>query len=128
LNWFPTQKTAWLAQRTAEYAQIQTALDGAVPAAAKNINALPAEYTLHQNYPNPFNPSTTIAFSLPRSASASLKVYDMLGREVGTLVNGYTTSGMHEIQFNAANLASGIYLYRLTSGNFTEVKKMMLVK
>jgi hypothetical protein len=52
----------------------------------------------------------------------------MLGREVGTLVNGYTTSGMHEIQFNAANLASGIYLYRLTSGNFTEVKKMMLVK
>jgi hypothetical protein len=128
LNWFPTQKTAWLAQRTAEYAQIQTALNGAVPAAVKNINALPAEYTLHQNYPDPFNPSTTIAFSLPRSASASLKVYDMLGREVATLVNGYTTSGMHEVQFNAANLASGIYLYRLTSGNFTEVKKMMLVK
>jgi hypothetical protein len=128
INWFPTQKAAWLAQRTAEYAQIQTALDGAVPDAVKNINALPAEYTLHQNYPNPFNPSTTITFSLPRSASTSLKVYDMLGREVATLVNGYTTSGTHEIQFNATNLASGVYFYKLTSGNFTKVNKMMLTK
>jgi hypothetical protein len=128
INWFPAQKVTWLAQRTAEYAQIQTALDGAVPAAVKNINALPAEYTLHQNYPNPFNPSTTISFSLPYSAGASLRVFDMLGREVATLVNGYTTSGTHEIQFNATNLASGVYFYKLTSGNFTKVNKMMLTK
>jgi hypothetical protein len=128
INWFPAQKVTWLAQRTAEYAQIQTALDGAVPAAVKNINALPAEYTLHQNYPNPFNPSTTISFSLPYSAGASLRVFDMLGREVATLVNGYTTSGTHEIQFNATNLASGVYFYKLTSGNFTKVNKMILTK
>jgi hypothetical protein len=128
INWFPAQKVTWLAQRTAEYAQIQTALDGAVPAAVKNINALPAEYTLHQNYPNPFNPSTTISFSLPYSAGASLRVFDMLGREVATLVNGYTTSGTHEIQFNATNLASGVYFYKLTSGNITKIEKMMLLK
>jgi hypothetical protein len=57
-----------------------------------------------------------------------LKVFDILGREVATLVNGYTTSGMHEVRFDATNLASGVYVYRLTSGNFTEVKTMMLVK
>ncbi len=127
LNWFPAQKDAWIAQRAAEYSQIQTELDGAV-SAAKSTNALPAAFTLQQNYPNPFNPATIISFSLPHSANASLKVYDMLGREVATLVNGYTTSGTHEVTFNAASLASGIYFCRLTSGNFTEVKKMMLVK
>jgi hypothetical protein len=128
INWFPTQKTAWLAQRTAEYVQIQIEMDGFAIAAVKKIDVLPAKFTLHQNYPNPFNPSTTITFSLAHSASASLRVYDMLGREVAILVNGFTTSGKHEVQFNAANLASGVYAYRLTSGNFTEVKKMMLMK
>ncbi len=126
LNWFPTPKASWLAQRTEEYLQI--ALDGDVPGGAKNARALPAEFTLYQNYPNPFNPSTKIAFSLPRSAVASLKVYDMLGREAATIVNGYTTSGTHEVQFDATNLASGVYIYKLTSGSFTELKKMMLLK
>jgi len=89
---------------------------------------LPAHCALQQNYPNPFNPSTTITFSLPHSASASVRVYDILGREVATLLNGYTTSGTHEVQFNAANLPSGVYTYRLTSGNFREVRKMLLMK
>ena len=95
---------------------------------AVNEHVLPGEFTLSQNYPNPFNPSTTISFSLPHAASVSVKVFDMLGREVATLVNGYTTSGLHEVQFNATNLASGVYAYRFSSGNFTAVKKMTVVK
>jgi hypothetical protein len=128
LNWFPARKAEWLAQSDAEYSAIEAALQAGHTTAVKNVEALPAGFALEQNYPNPFNPSTTISFSLPHSANASLRVFDILGREVTTLLNGYTTSGMHEVQFNAANLASGIYFYRLTSGNFTELKKMLLVK
>jgi hypothetical protein len=103
---------------------------GSTPTSVKegSNSKLPTIFALDQNYPNPFNPSTTITFSLPHSASAGLRVYDMLGREVATLLNGYTTLGTHEVQFNAANLASGVYFYRLTSGSFTRVKKMMLMK
>jgi hypothetical protein len=130
LNWFPTKKAYWVTQKDGEYAAIECALqggcgDGVTP---KNVNTMPVEFALNQNYPNPFNPSTTITFSLPHSANASLKVFDMLGREVATLVNGYTTSGTHEVQFNATNLASGVYFYKLTSGDFTQMMKMMLVK
>ena len=128
LNWFPTRKVTWLAQRDEEYTAIGAALQAGRTTAVKNVNALPADFTLQQNYPNPFNPSTTITFSLPYSASANLKVYDVLGREVATLVNGYTTSGTHEIQFNATKLASGIYFYKLTSGSFTKVMMMMMMK
>jgi hypothetical protein len=92
------------------------------------VGSLPVKFQLQQNYPNPFNPSTTITFSLPHSTNTSLKVFDMLGREVATLVDGYMAAGSHEVHFNATSLASGIYYYKLTSGNFTEVKKMMLVK
>jgi hypothetical protein len=128
LNWFPTQKAPWLAQRDAEYASIESALQAGHLTAVKDVGALPAEFALGQNYPNPFNPSTTITFSLSHPAHASLVVFDLLGREVATLVNGYTTSGTHEVQFNATHLASGVYSYMLTTGNFTEVKKMILVK
>ena len=128
LNWFPTQKASWVAQKVAEHAAIEAALQGRVDDGVKNSSAQPVEFALNQNYPNPFNPSTTITFSLPHSANASLKVFDMLGREVATLVNGYTTSGVHEVQFNAANVSSGVYFYKLTSGDFTQIKKMILVK
>jgi hypothetical protein len=128
LNWFPTKKAQWDAQKVAEHTAIETALNTGNTTGVKNNNALPVEFALKQNYPNPFNPSTTITFSLPYSANASLKVFDMLGREVVTLVNGYTTSGVHEVQFNAANVSSGVYFYKLTSGDFTQIKKMTLVK
>jgi hypothetical protein len=128
VNWFPAQKATWLAQRNVEYNAIETALQAGHVTALKNGDALPVEFTLKQNYPNPFNPSTTIAFSLPHAANASLKVFDMLGREVATLVNGYAASGLHEVQFDATNLASGVYVYRFSSGNFTTVKKMTVVK
>ena len=131
LNWFPTAKATWAAQRDAENTAITNALNNGTTTIITGVNevgSLPVKFQLQQNYPNPFNPSTTITFSLPHSTNTSLKVFDMLGREVATLVDGYMAAGSHEVHFNATSLASGIYYYKLTSGNFTEVKKMMLVK
>jgi hypothetical protein len=128
LNWFPTQKAAWLAQKTAEYAQIQAALDGGAAAAVKNVNALPAECTLHQNYPNPFNPATRIEYELPASSRVSLTVYDVLGREIQTLVDERQSAGNHSVTFNAGNLPSGVYFYRVQAGNYSATKKLLLLK
>jgi hypothetical protein len=89
---------------------------------------VPSSYSLSQNYPNPFNPVTKIAFSLPKNSDVKLVVFDILGREVATLVNDYRTAGTHSIEFNASNLASGVYLYRIEAGDFKDVKRMMLVK
>ena len=89
---------------------------------------LPEKYLLSQNFPNPFNPSTQIAFSLTRSGFTSLKVFDIMGREVKTLVNESLAAGNYRVDFNGAELSSGIYFYRLTSGSFSEVKKMSLTK
>jgi hypothetical protein len=89
---------------------------------------VPSAYLLSQNYPNPFNPSTKISFSLPKAGNVKLVVYDILGKEVATLINDYRTAGTHSVEFNASNLASGVYLYRIESGDFKETKRMMLVK
>lgn len=86
------------------------------------------KFTLSQNYPNPFNPSTEIKFNLAETGFTSLKVYDMLGRQVSTLVSENMTSGSHTVSFNASNLASGIYIYRLTSKNSTLTRRMTLIK
>lgn len=88
----------------------------------------PYAFSLRQNYPNPFNPSTTIDFSIPNSSKVELKVYDLLGREVATLVNEYKQAGNYSVQFNALSLASGVYFYKIASGNFQDVKKMILIK
>lgn len=89
---------------------------------------VPQAFTLKQNYPNPFNPSTKINFSLPKAGIVTLKVYDITGKEVANLVNQNLSVGTYEYDFNASNLTSGIYFYTLKTGNFTETKKMMLVK
>jgi hypothetical protein len=86
------------------------------------------KFSLEQNYPNPFNPSTVISYQLPVSSVVTLKVYDLLGNEVVTLVNKEKSVGSYEIEFDAAGLTSGIYFYKLTAGNFTETKKMLLMK
>jgi hypothetical protein len=88
----------------------------------------PTRYYLSQNYPNPFNPTTTIEFSTPERSHISLKVYDVLGNEVATLVNGWMESTNHKVIFDAGNLSSGIYYYTLTAGNFTSTKKLILLK
>jgi plastocyanin len=86
------------------------------------------KFELQQNYPNPFNPTTSISFSIPSSAFTSLKVYDIIGNEVATLVNEEKTAGNYEVRFNASSLTSGTYFYKLSAGSFTEVKKMILLK
>lgn len=86
------------------------------------------DFALEQNYPNPFNPATSISYSIPQNAFVSLKVYDVIGNEVAILVNTLQESGKHEVNFNASNLSSGIYFYKLTAGNSTQINKMLLVK
>ncbi|MGD8782323.1 MAG: T9SS type A sorting domain-containing protein [Ignavibacteria bacterium] len=91
------------------------------------LNGL-TEYSLDQNYPNPFNPTTTINYQIPGTGNVTLKVYDVLGREVMTLVNEIQTSGVYSVEFNGSNLASGIYVYKLRAGDYVSVKKLMLLK
>ncbi|MCB0748305.1 MAG: T9SS type A sorting domain-containing protein, partial [Ignavibacteriae bacterium] len=101
-------------------------LDGVTD--VKIHNATPAIYALNQNYPNPFNPSTTIEFSIPKTSFVSLKVYDILGREVSNLISELKNAGNYNINFNADNFSSGLYFYQLKVDNFIETKKMMFLK
>ena len=89
---------------------------------------LPAKYELSQNYPNPFNPNTVIKFSLSVAGNVSLKVYDILGKEVTTLVNEKLQPGTYETSFNGSELTSGVYFYKLTAGDYSETKRMILIK
>ena len=93
-----------------------------------NNNEIPNAYRLEQNYPNPFNPVTNIAFSIPKAGNVKLIVYDMLGREVVALVNEFKQSGNYSVDFDASNLSSGVYLYKIEAGDFKDTKKMMLIK
>jgi len=87
------------------------------------------EFALGQNYPNPFNPTTQIVFDLPKAGEVTLTVYDMTGRVVSTLVNGYKSAGRYDVTFDGSGLASGAYIYRLQAGrNFVQTKKLLLVK
>jgi phosphatidylserine/phosphatidylglycerophosphate/cardiolipin synthase-like enzyme len=99
-----------------------------VPTSVDNKEIKKFNYTLFQNYPNPFNPVTTIRFELPKSEKVQLKIYDMLGREVKTLYDKVAAAGIVDLDFNAGNLASGIYFYRIIAGDFIAAKKLMLIK
>ena len=85
-------------------------------------------FTLEQNYPNPFNPTTTIGYLLQEKSNAKLSLINVLGEEVAILVNEEQDKGFHKVDLNAANLPSGVYLYKLQAGNFIETKKLMLLK
>jgi hypothetical protein len=89
---------------------------------------IPARFSLEQNYPNPFNPSTNITFSLPSRSYVSLKVFELIGREVSTIIAGELPAGNYTRQWNAANMSSGVYFYRLQAGTFGETKKLMLLR
>lgn len=93
-----------------------------------NENQILSDFYLNQNYPNPFNPNTIISWNVPFNIYQTLKVYDVLGNEVASLVNEYRTAGSYSINFNASNLSSGVYYYKLTAGDFSETKKMILVR
>lgn len=93
-----------------------------------DVKVVPLQFNLYQNYPNPFNPSTTIKYSLPEAQNVTIKVYDMLGQEVATLINTFQKPGNYELTFNADKYASGIYFYTIHAGKFNSTKKMMLLK
>ncbi len=111
LNWFPDKLAQW---------QVTPVNEPPRP--------LPVKYSLAQNYPNPFNPSTKITFTLAKAGVTNLSVYNVLGQKVADLVSGKLQAGYHEVDFNASNLSSGVYLYRLESGGNSIVKKMLLLK
>jgi Secretion system C-terminal sorting domain len=89
---------------------------------------VPEKFALEQNYPNPFNPGTKINFVIPKSSFVNLKVYDVLGNEVATLVEEEKQAGSYEVNFDASQLSSGVYFCKLTAGDFIETKKMLLMK
>jgi len=101
---------------------------GYLPNGIEDENNLPIHYSLNQNYPNPFNPATTISYSIPKAGNVSLKIFNVLGQEVRSLINEYQNAGIYKVSFDASSLTSGVYFYSLSADNFLQVKKMMLVK
>jgi hypothetical protein len=95
---------------------------------AAEIDLSPKEYVLSQNYPNPFNPTTNIEYTIPKDGNVSLKVYDIEGREVATLINKYQNAGTYITMWDASNFSSGVYFYRIISGSYVETKRMVLKK
>ena len=112
-----------------EYGKIlRTTNGGVLFVEENNTNEIPDGYKLSQNYPNPFNPSTKIKYSIPHLTQVKIKVFDILGNEIETLVNSEKPAGTYELNWNAANLPSGIYFYQLRAGDFINTKKMILLK
>ncbi len=95
----------------------------------ENQLSIPSQFSLHQNFPNPYNPQTTISYSLPRASTITLKVYDIMGQEIATLLdNDEKSAGSHKISFDATNLPCGTYFYRMQTDDYMETKKMLLIK
>ena len=88
----------------------------------------PTNYALYQNYPNPFNPTTMIRFGIPKASNVSITVYNILGQKVADLFKGYKEAGNYQVSFDASKLTSGMYIYRIEAGNYTQIKKMLLLK
>jgi hypothetical protein len=113
----------------AEFNAVMGAYIGQPIVGIKTLNTgIPATYSLSQNYPNPFNPTTNIKYSITKESQVTLKVFDILGREVENLVNQKQTAGSYEVNFNASKLSSGVYIYRITAGDFVQSMKMILIK
>ncbi len=116
--------TIWAVRSNGGISRYGTPISGVTPIS----NETPVDYSVSQNYPNPFNPSTKINFALPKSGLVTLKIYDITGKEVATLVNEVKNVGTYSVDFNASNLSSGMYFYKISVNGFSEVKKMSLIK
>ncbi len=105
-------------------------IEGRDPATTIDENTIdyPNRFYLSQNYPNPFNPSTKITFALPKAETVKIDVFNIRGQKIETLLNQHMKAGIHEVEFNAENLSSGIYFYRIEAGEFQDVKKMILIR
>jgi len=126
-QWFGTDTNELSAVMLRNFAQLPILKPGVT--AVENTQTVPSEYVLYENYPNPFNPSTTISYDLPNEADVVLKIYDMLGREVTTLVDTRQSAGHHAVHFSSTSgLATGAYIYQIQAGSFRDRKKMMLLK
>jgi len=101
---------------------------GFIPVGVKEEIIKPSKFVLYQNYPNPFNPLTTIRYAIPQTSFVSLKMYDILGRQVATLVDEEKPAGTYEVNFDAKNLSSGVYFYRIKAGEFVQTKKLIVLK
>jgi len=131
-----TQDFYYVVQTVGTYVYVSLAnsssMVGTVLATLTDINQtsqlVPDKFTLAQNYPNPFNPATNINFDIPQSGFTKLTVFDLSGKEVSNLVSENLSAGSYSVNFNAASLSTGVYLYRLQSENFSEIKKMTLIK
>ena len=130
LNWFPAKKTLWQSNQSAITAWIvaENETKYQITSVKPTDGTRPLHFALDQNYPNPFNPSTEIQYSLGSSAPVTLKIFNVLGEEVATLVNGPQNAGMHKVTFDASRLPSGVYMYQLRAGANSATRKMMLVK
>jgi hypothetical protein len=124
----PSNYTNWKAQAATENQTITDWLTNGVTGVEEEAVGLPLGIELSQNYPNPFNPTTHISYSIPQTSHVTLKVFNVLGMEVATLVSGVQDSGNHEVTFNASQLSSGVYFYRLQAGNVSTTKKMAFMK
>lgn len=107
---------------------LKTIDGGGNPVNIEDVMDMPLQFEVHQNYPNPFNPTTKIKYAIPNFGFITLQVYNLLGEVVATLVNEQQPAGNYEVSFDAANLSSGIYLYKIQAGNYTDVKKMILLR
>lgn len=123
--YFIDQYTGWAA---GTYVILKTTNGGVTFAAEDKGSEIPEQYFLSQNYPNPFNPSTKINYSLPEGSNVQIKIYDVIGNEIKILVDGYESAGSHDVNFDAGNLSSGVYFYRIQAEKFTITKKMVLVR
>ncbi len=129
-GYFINSTTGWIVGEAggANGKILKTTTGGIVPV-LNNSNEMPTDFRLYQNYPNPFNPTTDIKFSLPKDEIVTIKVYNLLGEEVTTLVNNaYKTAGNYSVKFNGSNLASGVYFYTIEAGTYMVTKKMVLIK
>jgi len=127
-HWAPGSYAGWKAQEATENAQIQGWLMNGITGVEEQNPGVPASFDLSQNYPNPFNPSTRIDYSIIQSGPVSLKVFDLLGREVATLFNGDQKVGRFTVEFDGSHLASGVYFYKLQAGSNSITKKLVLMK
>ena len=108
--------------------QIAALADSVITSINDSGRRLPTNITLYQNYPNPFNPTTNIRYQLATNNNVSLKIYDITGKEIITLINQHQTAGYHSVVFDASGLASGIYFYQLKAGSFIQQKKLLLLR